>query len=88
MAAHQPGEMPKSESTQPRCMTTMVTLYCFYLQVIHEGAAVYDEARHDDGGDDELELGGLGAGVAPPFPEQADHDRVELIHPLAWKLNV
>ena len=63
-------------------------IHCFYLQVIHECAAVYDEARHDDGGDDELELGGLGAGVAPPFPEQADHDRVELIHPLAWKLNV
>ena len=61
---------------------------CFYLQVIHEGAAVYDEARHDDGGDDELELGGLGAGVAPPFSEQADHDRVELVHTLAWKLNV
>ena len=56
--------------------------------MIHEGAAVYDEARHDDGGDDELELGGLRAGVAPPLPEQADHDRVELVHPLAWKLNV
>ena len=55
--------------------------------MIHEGAAVYDEARHDDGGDDELELGGLRAGVAPPLPEQADHDRVELVHPLAWKLN-
>ena len=27
VTAHQPGELPKSESTQPRCTTTMVTLY-------------------------------------------------------------
>ena len=25
--ANQPGDLPKSESTQPRCATTMVTLY-------------------------------------------------------------
>ena len=27
VTAQQPGELPKSESTQPRCTTTMVTLH-------------------------------------------------------------
>ena len=27
VTAHQPGELAKSESTQARCTTTMVTLY-------------------------------------------------------------
>ena len=27
VTAHQVGELPKSESTQPSCVTTMVTLY-------------------------------------------------------------
>ena len=51
--------------------------------MVHEGAALDDEPRHEYGGDDELKLGGFGASVAPPPPEQADNDRVELIHPLA-----
>ena len=63
---------------------TCTHLIMSHLQVEHKGAAMDDEPRHDDGGDDELELGGLRAVVAPPPPEQADHDRVELVHPLAY----
>ena len=53
------------------------------LRVVHQRAADRHEVGGDPGGDDEVELGGLGARAAPPGAALADQHRVELVHALA-----